>query len=231
MTETRRSVALALGLGLVATTAFAQSADKVRIGLIQTLSGPSAVLGQQARDGFKLAVKELGGKLGGRRRRGDRRRRRAEARRRGHARSRGCSSATRSTSWSARSSPTSLLAIHKPIVDANAFLISANAGPSKLAGKELQPVLLRHLLPERPEPRGAGQGTRRTAATRRSTCSRPNYQAGKDALAGFKRHFKGEIVEESYVPLGTARFPVRARQDRRRASPTRSSSSCRAAWA
>ena len=66
MTETRRSVALALGLGLVATTAFAQSADKVRIGLIQTLSGPAATLGQQARDGFNLAVKELGGKLGGR---------------------------------------------------------------------------------------------------------------------------------------------------------------------
>src|SRR6187431_1974786 len=66
MKDTRRSVALALGLGLVATTAFAQSADKVRIGLIQTLSGPAATLGQQARDGFNLAVKELGGKLGGR---------------------------------------------------------------------------------------------------------------------------------------------------------------------
>ncbi|MFL5225168.1 MAG: ABC transporter substrate-binding protein, partial [Microvirga sp.] len=66
MKETRRSVALALGLGLVATTAFAQSGDKVRIGLIQTLSGPAATLGQQARDGFNLAVKELGGKLGGR---------------------------------------------------------------------------------------------------------------------------------------------------------------------
>ena len=29
----------------------------------------------------------------------------------------------------------------------------------------------------------------------------PNYQAGKDALAGFKRYFKGEIVDEVYVPL------------------------------
>jgi branched-chain amino acid transport system substrate-binding protein len=34
----------------------------------------------------------------------------------------------------------------------------------------------------------------------------PNYQAGKDALAGFKRHYKGEIVEESYVPLNNLDF-------------------------
>ena len=30
----------------------------------------------------------------------------------------------------------------------------------------------------------------------------PNYQAGKDAIAGFKRYFKGEIADEVYVPLG-----------------------------
>src|SRR5262249_57575142 len=29
----------------------------------------------------------------------------------------------------------------------------------------------------------------------------PNYQAGKDSLAGFKRYYKGEIVDEVYVPL------------------------------
>ena len=34
--------------------------------MIVTLSGAGAVLGQQARDGFQLAVKDLGGKLGGR---------------------------------------------------------------------------------------------------------------------------------------------------------------------
>ena len=30
----------------------------------------------------------------------------------------------------------------------------------------------------------------------------PNYQAGKDAAAGFKHKFTGEIVDEMYVPLG-----------------------------
>ena len=34
----------------------------------------------------------------------------------------------------------------------------------------------------------------------------PNYQAGKDALAGFKSTYKGTIVEESLVPLNTLDF-------------------------
>ena len=48
--------------------------DPVKIGILVTLSGPGAVLGQQARDGFLLALKQRDGKLGGRPARGDRRR-------------------------------------------------------------------------------------------------------------------------------------------------------------
>src|ERR1700693_6575911 len=54
----------AAALGLAATAAGAQ--DKLKIGVIATLSGPPAVLGQQLRNGFNLAVKNLDGKLGGR---------------------------------------------------------------------------------------------------------------------------------------------------------------------
>src|ERR1700731_1343625 len=36
----------------------------------------------------------------------------------------------------------------------------------------------------------------------------PNYQAGKDSVAGFKLDYKGEVVEESYIPLGTLDFQV-----------------------
>ena len=49
--------------GVAAGQASAQ--DKIKVGVIVTLSGPAAVLGQQARDGFELAVKDLGGKMGG----------------------------------------------------------------------------------------------------------------------------------------------------------------------
>ena len=34
----------------------------------------------------------------------------------------------------------------------------------------------------------------------------PNYQAGKDMIGGFKKHFKGEIADEVYTPLGQLDF-------------------------
>jgi hypothetical protein len=41
------------------------AADKVKVGFVSTLSGPSPALGVDIRDGFQLAVKLNGGKLGG----------------------------------------------------------------------------------------------------------------------------------------------------------------------
>src|SRR3954469_18113359 len=43
----------------------ANAADRVKIGLVSTLSGPAGALGVDMRDGFNLALKHLGGKLGG----------------------------------------------------------------------------------------------------------------------------------------------------------------------
>ncbi|MCB2594314.1 ABC transporter substrate-binding protein, partial [Listeria monocytogenes] len=54
---------LALVAGLSCQAAVAQ--DKIKIGVLVTLSGPAAALGQQVRDGFALGVKDLGGKMGG----------------------------------------------------------------------------------------------------------------------------------------------------------------------
>src|SRR3974390_1217143 len=44
----------------------ARAEDNLKVGLIATLSGPPAVLGQPLSNGFTRAVKTLGGKLGGR---------------------------------------------------------------------------------------------------------------------------------------------------------------------
>src|SRR4051794_33868700 len=55
---------LAVLMSVAASQAVAQ--EKLKIGVIVTLSGPAAALGQQVRDGFVLAVKDLGGKMAGR---------------------------------------------------------------------------------------------------------------------------------------------------------------------
>src|SRR3984957_8990828 len=57
-------VAAAAACALALTPAQAQ--EKLKIGLLTTLTGPPAVLGGQLRNGFQLAVKTLGNKLGGR---------------------------------------------------------------------------------------------------------------------------------------------------------------------
>ena len=59
-----RCAGLAILLSFAAGSAFAQ--EKLKIGVIVTLSGPAAALGQQVRDGFNLAIKDLGGKMAGR---------------------------------------------------------------------------------------------------------------------------------------------------------------------
>src|SRR5262245_30540213 len=63
-----RVIGVVAAIVLAAGGASAQDkpGDKVKIGLITTLSGPPAVIGQQQRNGFQLALKELGNKLGGR---------------------------------------------------------------------------------------------------------------------------------------------------------------------
>src|SRR5882672_4208468 len=58
-----RTVLLAATVASFATAAPAQ--EKLKVGVMATLSGPAAVLGQHMRDGFLLGIKDLGGKLGG----------------------------------------------------------------------------------------------------------------------------------------------------------------------
>jgi branched-chain amino acid transport system substrate-binding protein len=57
----------ALAAAFMSGSALAQQAagGKLKLGLKGPLSGPAAVLGEQGRDGFQLAVEELGKKLGG----------------------------------------------------------------------------------------------------------------------------------------------------------------------
>ena len=58
----------------------------------------------------------------------------------------------------------------------------------------------------------------------------PNYAAGKDMVTGFKRYFKGKIVDEVYTKLGQQDYQAEITA-LRAAAPRRCSSSTRATWA
>src|ERR1700761_7731697 len=198
-----------LGLaGLVALLAIgpATTQDKIKIGVIVTLSGPAAALGGQVRDGFNLAVKDLGGKMGGR----DVEVGIADSERNPDAAVAKVKALLERAKVDFVVGPifsTTLQAIHKPVTDNKTFLISPNAGPSSYAGKNCNPYFyvtsyqndqVHKILGKVSQDRGY----------KRVYIMVPNYQAGKDSAAGFRLDYKGEIVEESYVPLGTLDFQV-----------------------
>ena len=98
-----------------------------------------------------------------------------------------------------------LQAIHKPVTEFNAFLISPNAGTSSFAGKQCNPNFFvtsyqNDQIHEVLGKYAAGPGLQVGVP------HRADFQAGKNSLAGFKRDFKGEIVDEVYTPLGQLDF-------------------------
>jgi branched-chain amino acid transport system substrate-binding protein len=197
-----RIAGLAAGIGLATDGAHAQ--DKLKVGLLLTLSGPSAVLGQQARDGFQLAVKEMGGKLGGREVEvvvvDDELKPDVAV-----TKVKGLLERDKVDFVVGPIFSNVAVAVHKPIVDAQTFYISVNAGPSNLAGKSCNPYFYATSYQNDQNHEVLGK-VAQDRGYKKVYLLAPNYQAGKDALAGFKRHYKGEVVEESYVPLNNLDF-------------------------
>jgi branched-chain amino acid transport system substrate-binding protein len=196
------------GLAVLLSAGAGQAAaqDKIKIGVIVTLSGPPAALGQQVRDGFALAVKDLGGKMGGKDVElvvvDDELKPDAAV-----TKVKGLLEREKVDFVVGPIFSNILQAIHKPVIDNKTFLISPNAGTSTYAGKECSPFFyvtsyqndqVHQILGKVAQDRGY----------KRVYVLVPNYQAGKDSAAGFKIDYKGEIVEESYLPLNTSDFQV-----------------------
>lgn len=201
MTRLRQGIA-ACAAGMMLATAPA-TADTVRVGLVFTLSGPAAALGEQGRNGFLLAVEQLGG-LGG-----------LEAdisvvddeQQPDVAAGRARELVQREDKQFVVGPIFSniLQAIMNPVIDGGAFMISPNAGTSNYAGAECNQnfFVTSYQNDQSHEVMGA-------YAEREGFSSiflmAPNYQAGRDALAGVRRQFSGDVLSETYTPLGQLDF-------------------------
>lgn len=184
----------------LASAAPAFAADAVKIGMITTLSGGGASLGVDIRDGFELALKQKGGKLGGV----------AtelnivdDARKVENAKQ----IATRMIKQDDVDVVTGIvwsnlaMAVVPSVTRAGKIYISPNAGPSALAGKNCHPNYFNVAWQNDNLHEAMGQYVT-DKGYKNVYLMAPNYPAGKDALAGFKRFYKGNVAAEVYTKLG-----------------------------
>jgi len=189
-----------IGASQLLTMSTLQAADKVKVGFVSTLSGPSAALGVDIRDAFQLAVKLNGGKLGGLpaevivnddQFKPDVAKEQFEK----------MVKREKVDFLTGVVFSNIMLAALPETVESNTFYLSPNAAPSPMAGKECSPNFFAVAWPNDAYHEAAGQ-----YATNKGFKSvyllAPNYQAGQDSLAGFKRYYKGKVVNEVYTKLG-----------------------------
>ena len=194
----------AAGLMLSAAMGTATLAEDLKIGMIVTLSGPPAALGQQIVDGFQLALDQKDGMLGGQsveliveddELKPD-------------------VALLKATSLVERDEvdfvvgtvfSNMLAAVFKPIVESETFLISPNAGPSTFAGKNCNPYFFVTSYQNNQNAEVSGLIANAEGFQNVFTMV-PNYQAGRDNMEGFKQTFEGTVTDEVFTPLGHQDF-------------------------
>jgi len=195
-----------LAAGLLAAPAFAQ----IKIGFMAELSGPQGALGQDQYDGFMLVVEANGGKLGG--------------------------VPVRVLKEDSQLKPVIasqivdkliekervpiitgitfsnvMMAVHRKITEKEVFLIGSNAGPAPIAGAQCSPYSFITSWQNDSQAEVVGKYAS-DRGYRKVIGMAPNYQAGKDAIAGFRRFYKGEMIDEIYTPLNQPDFSAELAQ-------------------
>ncbi len=192
-----KTFSVACALAMTGLAAHAQ--QPLKIGFLGTLSGPAGALGQDQYDAFMLGLEHLGGKLG--------------------------NSAVQVLKEDDQLKPdvgvelakkliekdkvsiitgvtfsNVMMAVHKPITDAGVFLVGSNAGPTPITGKGCSPMYFSTSWNNDSLHESMGAYAREQGY-KRVYLMAPNYQAGKDALAGFKLQYKAEGLDEIYTQI------------------------------
>ena len=204
-----RILAAGLGVALLATPA---SAEELRLGLLTTLSGGAAIIGEQQKNAFDLAIEQLGGKVGGvetevfygdDKQNADAGRQEAEKmvkRDKVHF--------VLGPIWS-----NVLMAIQRPVLRSGTFLISTNAGASPMAGELCNKDYFTTSWNNDQTPEAMGK-LLQDRGVKNVFMMAPNYQAGKDMLVGFQRYYKGNIAGQILTKLGQKDFQAEISQVR-----------------
>jgi len=207
-----RKLVVAAFAGCVAAAGPALAQDALKVGFVATFSGPNAALGEHLYQGFMVGLDHAGGKLGG--------------------------MTTEILKEDDQLKPdvgvqvvrklidrdkvdvvagvvfsNVMMAIHKPLTESKTPMVSANAGPSPIAGKLCSPYFFAASWQNDQSHEAVGQHLQ-TKGVKRAFLMAPNYQAGRDGLAGFKRYFKGEVLGELYTTVNQPDYSAELAQIR-----------------
>ena len=198
-----------LGMLVIAAPGSAQS-PPLKVGFVGELSGPTAGVGQDQLDGFNLLLDRNGGKLGG-----------VPVtliKEDSQLKPDVANQAVRRLVEKENvpiitgvSFSNIMMAVHKYVTDKEVFLIGSNAGPSQIAGAQCSPYQFITSWQGDQAAEVVGQYAK-DKGYKNVFVLAPNYQAGKDIIAGFKRYYKGPLADEVYTSLTQMDFSAELSQ-------------------
>ncbi|MGX7006105.1 ABC transporter substrate-binding protein [Caballeronia sp. KNU42] len=183
---------------------------EVKIGFMAPLSGPQAIVGQDQIDGFMLGLELLGAKLGGQpvtvlteddQVKADL----------GSQIVRKFIEKERVDAIVGLSFTNVLLASSRRIAESGTVAIATNAGPAALAGSNCVANIFVDAWQSDGPAEAMGKFVKEKGYKRVYLLA-PNYQAGKDMLAGFKRFYGKEAIGEVYTQVNQTDYSAEISQ-------------------
>ncbi|AHM02791.1 Branched-chain amino acid ABC transporter, amino acid-binding protein [Roseibacterium elongatum DSM 19469] len=205
-TNQMTSKGILFSAALVAMAGGAQA--ETRIGMITTLSGGGAGLGIDVRDGFQLAIDQAG---------------RDDITLIIEDDERAPDVAVQLADRMIQAEDVDIMtgiiwsnlamAVVPSVTAQGVFYLSPNAGPSQLAGRGCHENYF-NVAWQNDNLHEAAGAYANSAGYTNSFILAPNYPAGQDALAGYKRFFEGELAGELYTQLGQTDYAAEIAQIR-----------------
>lgn len=203
---TLRCVAAALALGASPLLL----AAPIKVGIALDISGPFAGPGQEARNGFAVAIKQLDGKLGGLP---------AEFLQVDMA---GNPEQAKQLAdrfiqndkidfFTGPIASNAALAVGPALFAAKIPYLSSNAGPSQFAGAKCNAFFFGNAYQNDQFHEAAGKFATDRGFKKMAMLA-PNYPAGRDAMTGFKRKYTGAVTDETYTKVGQLDFSTELAQ-------------------
>jgi branched-chain amino acid transport system substrate-binding protein len=200
----RKAFQYVIAGAIAAMLPFAQPAiaqqQKLKIGFITTMSGPQGIIGKHMRDSVELALDHLGRKVGGLETEvvygDDQTKPDVGVQIANDLLKRDQVDIVAGIIWS-----NVMMAVMPVVTGAGKIMVGTNAGASPLAGSQCNELYFSTSWNNDQTPEAMGKFLQDSGIKDLYVLA-PNYQAGKDMVAGLKRYYKGNIVEEIYTKLG-----------------------------